>query len=103
VQFAIQAPARACSRSTFSRRDTPDPMPSDVLRRETHMSWVFAGDRVYKLETGPPISLFTLKGVRPPAVPSCGSMGGSHRNYLKVVPLTERRVDRRRRHAGTGW
>ena len=35
----------------LSQPDAYDPRPLDVVRRETHMSWVFlAGDRVYKLK-----------------------------------------------------
>ncbi|MGC1094967.1 MAG: hypothetical protein WA905_19760 [Pseudolabrys sp.] len=35
----------------LSRPDAYDPKPADVMRRETHMSWVFlTGDRVYKLK-----------------------------------------------------
>lgn len=35
----------------LSRPDSYRPMPNEVARRETHMSWVFlAGDRVYKLK-----------------------------------------------------
>ena len=35
----------------LSRPDTYRPIPGEVIRRETHMSWVFlAGDRVYKLK-----------------------------------------------------
>ena len=37
--------------SFLSRPDTYRPIPAEVVRRETHMSWVFlAGDRVYKLK-----------------------------------------------------
>ena len=37
--------------SFLSRPDTYRPIPGEVIRRETHMSWVFlAGDRVYKLK-----------------------------------------------------
>jgi aminoglycoside phosphotransferase family enzyme len=37
--------------SFLSRPDTYRPIPGEVSRRETHMSWVFlAGDRVYKLK-----------------------------------------------------
>lgn len=37
--------------SFLSRPDTYRPIPAEVLRRETHMSWVFlVGDRVYKLK-----------------------------------------------------
>jgi aminoglycoside phosphotransferase family enzyme len=35
----------------LSRPDSYRPVPGEVVRRETHMSWVFlAGDRVYKLK-----------------------------------------------------
>jgi uncharacterized protein len=35
----------------LSRPDAYQPTPGEVIRRETHMSWVFlAGDRVYKLK-----------------------------------------------------
>jgi uncharacterized protein len=37
--------------SFLSRPDTYRPVPDEVVRRETHMSWVFlVGDRVYKLK-----------------------------------------------------
>jgi uncharacterized protein len=37
--------------SFLSRPDTYRPVPVEVIRRETHMSWVFlVGDRVYKLK-----------------------------------------------------
>ena len=37
--------------SFLSRPDTYRPVPGEVIRRETHMSWVFlVGDRVYKLK-----------------------------------------------------
>ena len=37
--------------SFLSRPDAYRPVPAEVVRRETHMSWVFlAGDRVYKLK-----------------------------------------------------
>jgi aminoglycoside phosphotransferase family enzyme len=37
--------------SFLSRPDTYRPIPGEVIRRETHMSWVFlAADRVYKLK-----------------------------------------------------
>jgi uncharacterized protein len=37
--------------SFLSRPDTYRPIPAEIIRRETHMSWVFlVGDRVYKLK-----------------------------------------------------
>jgi aminoglycoside phosphotransferase family enzyme len=44
-------PALDAKVSFLSRPDTYRPIPDEVIRRETHMSWVFlAGDRVYKLK-----------------------------------------------------
>ena len=44
-------PALDARVSFLSRPDSYRPIPREVIRRETHMSWVFlAGDRVYKLK-----------------------------------------------------
>jgi aminoglycoside phosphotransferase family enzyme len=49
----IQGAERALASKVdfLSRPEVYDPKPDDVMRRETHMSWVFlAGERVYKLK-----------------------------------------------------
>jgi aminoglycoside phosphotransferase family enzyme len=44
-------PALDAKVSFLSRPDTYRPLPNEVIRRETHMSWVFlVGGRVYKLK-----------------------------------------------------
>ena len=78
----------------LSRPDAYDPKPADVMRRETHMSWVFlTGDRVYKLKKPvhfPYLDFSTLE--RREA--ACRSELRLNRRlapdiYLGVVPLVE--------------
>jgi aminoglycoside phosphotransferase family enzyme len=78
----------------LSRPDAYDPRPSDVARRETHMSWVFlVGNRVYKLKKPvqfPYLDFSTLE--RREA--ACRAELRLNRRlapdiYLDVVPLTE--------------
>ncbi|HEY6860429.1 MAG TPA: hypothetical protein VI358_11660 [Pseudolabrys sp.] len=94
--LAIQGAERALAAKVdfLSRRNAYDPMPSDVLCRETHMSWVFlAGDRVYKLKKPvhfPYLDFSTLE--RREA--ACRAELRLNRRlapdiYLKIVPLTE--------------
>ena len=95
-------------KSTFSVGETLTILGRpDVLRRETHMSWVFlAGDRVYKLKKPvhfPYLDFSTLE--RREA--ACRAELRLNRRlapdiYLNVVPLTESErsaVDRRGWHA----
>jgi uncharacterized protein len=94
--LAIQGAERALAAKVdfLSRRDAYDPMPSDVLRRETHMSWVFlAGDRVYKVKKPvrfPYLDFSTLER-REAACRAELRLNGrlAPDIYLKVVPLTE--------------
>jgi aminoglycoside phosphotransferase family enzyme len=79
----------------LSRPEAYDPRPADVVRRETHMSWVFlAGNEVYKLKKPvrfPYLDFSTL--ARREA--ACRAELQLNRRlapdvYLGVVPLVER-------------
>jgi len=79
----------------LSRPEAYDPPPRDVMRRETHMSWVFlAGERVYKLKKPvrfPYLDFSTL--TRREA--ACRAELRLNRRlapdtYLGVVPLTQK-------------
>ena len=78
----------------LSRPDSYRPAPAEVLRRETHMSWVFlAGGRVYKLKKPVrfPYLDFSTMGRRERA---CRSELRLNRRlapdiYLDVVPLVD--------------
>ncbi len=79
----------------LSRPDVYDPRPAGVVRRETHMSWVFlAGDQVYKLKKPVrfPYLDFSTLAKREAA---CRAELQLNRRlapdvYLGVVPLTKR-------------
>jgi aminoglycoside phosphotransferase family enzyme len=79
----------------LSRPDSYRPVPAEVGRRETHMSWVFlAGERVYKLKKPVrfPYLDFSTIGRRERA---CRAELRLNRRlapdvYLDVVPLVER-------------
>jgi aminoglycoside phosphotransferase family enzyme len=80
----------------LSRPQSYRPVPPEVVRRETHMSWVFlAGERVYKLKKPVrfPYLDFSTLGRRERA---CRAELRLNRRlapdvYLDVVPLTETR------------
>ena len=87
-------PALAAKVDVLSRPEAYDPPPHQVVRRETHMSWVFlAGDQVYKLKKPvrfPYLDFSTL--VKREA--ACRAEIRLNRRlapdvYLDVVPLVE--------------
>jgi len=87
-------PAFATKLDFLSQAGAYDPRPREVLRRETHMSWVFlAGDRVYKLKKPVrfPYLDFSTLAKREAA---CRAELRLNRRlapdiYLDVVPLTK--------------
>ncbi|HEY6022627.1 MAG TPA: hypothetical protein VIV34_00440 [Pseudolabrys sp.] len=94
---AIQGiePALAAKVDFLSRPDAYDAGPPNVVRRETHMSWVFlAGDRAYKLKKPvqfPYLDFSTLEKREA----ACRAELRLNRRlapdvYLDVVPLMER-------------
>jgi aminoglycoside phosphotransferase family enzyme len=95
--LAIQGaePALAAKVDFLGCPDSYEPSPPDVIRRETHMSWVFlAGDRVYKLKKPvrfPYLDFSTLE--RREA--ACRAELRLNRRlapdiYLGVIPLTQK-------------
>jgi aminoglycoside phosphotransferase family enzyme len=88
-------PALAAKVDFLSRPDSYSRGPPDVMRRETHMSWVFlAGDQVYKLKKPvrfPYLDFSTLEKREA----ACRAELRLNRRlapdvYLAVVPLTKR-------------
>jgi aminoglycoside phosphotransferase family enzyme len=79
----------------LSRPDAYDARPAEVLRRETHMSWVFlAGDRVYKLKKPVRFPYLDFSTLERRAAASRAEIRLNRRLapdiYLDVVPLVER-------------
>lgn len=94
--LAIQGaePALAAKVDFLSRPDAYDPRPPDVVRRETHMSWVFlAGDRVYKLKKPVRFSYLDFSTLERRETACRAELRLNRRLapdiYLGVVPLTE--------------
>ena len=78
----------------LSRPDAYDPRPADVMRRETHMSWVFlTGDRVYKLKKPVHFPYLDFSTLERREAACCADRRLNRRLapdiYLGVVPLLE--------------